>query len=107
MSEKETILNTEMYYFTSPRQYYRGDLHTDTIKSLGNGDFEPSVQEALKWAEDNDIEILYDGIMDSEDYQNTILANSSMSLEDLDFQENDTVRVILFSQQFEKKWQSK
>lgn len=88
-------LGIEMYYCIDPN-FFKSP-HTDNIRSLNN----ENVEEVLKCAEENDIKILYDEYMDCDEYQNTILENSHVTLEELDFRKYDKIRVIIFSQNIE------
>ena len=76
------MIHTEKYIFTSPSRYWRGAPHTDTVVEVDNT---PPFHEKL-----------FDEVMNEEDYNNTILANSSISFSDI-FEKNDKVRVVVYS----------
>ena len=68
-------------------------IHTDTVKYIGNSNFDNSESEALPYDENGEVDVDVE-LMDKEDYERSILANSCTSWEDM-YQEDDKILVIV------------
>lgn len=74
----------EVYRFTEPAMYYRGNIHTDTVQYIGD---EVSVDYDKVFNLDCQL-------MDEEDYNNSILANAGEYFTDF-YNAEDKVLIIV------------
>lgn len=68
-------------------------IHTDTVKYIGNSNYDNSEIEALPYDEKGEVDVDVE-LMDREDYENTILANRSNTWDDM-YAEDDKILVIV------------
>ncbi len=68
-------------------------IHTDTVKYIGNSNFDNSEIEALPYDENGEVDVDVQ-LMDREDYETTILANCSSSWDDM-YADDDKILVIV------------
>ena len=71
-------------------------IHTDNLKYVGTGTFDNQEIENLPFDEDGKVEVNIE-IMDKEDYERTVLANSSESWSDYDLKDDDKIAVIILN----------
>lgn len=81
---KNDYTDYEIYRFTEPAMYYSGNIHTDTIQYLGD---ELSVDYDKTFNLDSQL-------MDEEDYNNSVLANTGERFADM-YEPEDKVLVIV------------
>ena len=84
---ESTLIETYQYTGIDHR------IHTDTVKYIGNSNFDNSEIDELPFDENGFIEADV-FIMDEEDYSRTILANTSTTWADM-FEPDDKVAVIV------------
>lgn len=68
-------------------------IHTDTVKYIGNSNFDNSEIEALPYDENGEVDVDVQ-LMDHEDYETTILANCTNQWEDV-YSDDDKILVIV------------
>ena len=81
---KGDYIDYEVYRFTEPAMYWRGNIHTDSIEWL----------EADKLNFDKKYELDYQ-LMDEEDYNNTVLANCGETYADMYDEEGKVLVIVL------------
>lgn len=86
-AEKATIVETYEYTGKNHR------IHTDTVKYIGNSNFDKSEIEDLPYDENGEVDVDVQ-LMEREDYETTILANCSSSWKDM-YADDDKILVIV------------
>lgn len=95
VSKDELIALANKADYVEVYEYINGanHVHTDTIRYIGNGNFDVSELDCLSYDSDmTDADVF---IMDKEDYESTILANCGETWEFMGFKEDDKVLVIV------------
>lgn len=87
LTESATSIETYKYQFSN------GNIHTDNVEYIGNGSFDKSEIDNLAYDESGEVDVDVE-IMDADRYSNTILANSSVSIEEGN-DPTDTIAVIV------------
>lgn len=87
MAAEATLVET--YEYTSKNHR----IHTDNVKYIGNSKFDITEIEALPYDENGEVDVDVE-VMGCEDYETTILANCSVSWNDM-YNEDDKILVIV------------
>lgn len=82
--------------FVETYEYVCGSrhIHTDTVKYIGNSDFDNSEIDALPFDKNGEVDADV-RLMGREDYEHTLLANSSESWDDYDEYDDDTKILVI------------
>lgn len=86
LAKEATVVETYEYTDKTHR------IHTDTVKYIGNSEYDNTEIEALPYDENGEVDVDAE-LMDREDYEHTILANCCTPWEDM-FEDDDKILVI-------------